>query len=389
MFPAEEGLTEEELACWLAFDQLTGTGVGPIRIKLLYDRLGSMQTAWAASKEVLQRIPGFNEQTMDKFMAKRQEIDPEAILEQLRKTAITAIPYADPRYPSRLREIHEPPMVLYVNGSLADVNLNWTVGVVGTRNPTNYGQRLAKEISLGLSQNGVTVVSGMALGIDSLAHWGAIEGGSKTIAVLACGPDHCYPSSNKRLFRTLLEEEKGCVISEYFPGLKPDTFRFPARNRIISGLSHAVVVVEGALDSGSLITARLAFEQNREVFAVPGRVDSPMSQGPNELICRNVAHLVRDHEDVLQALNWVTGRQGRDAATVVELYGREKDVYELLSGEPIHFDVLCERTAMQAGEMSATLTMLELAGVVVRMSGDWYSLSKPGYANRQEPSLPG
>lgn len=381
MFEEEERLADEELAYWLAFDQIEGVGLGPRKIRFLHERLGSLRTAWNAGRDVLRYIPGFDEKLVAKLIASRQEIDPEAVLADLRKTSVDAIAYADIRYPSRLKEIHDPPAILYVNGNFDPAVLNWAAAVVGTRRPTSYGQRLAKEISRGLSENGVTVISGMALGIDSLAHWGAIEGGSKTIAVLPCGPDYCYPSSNRRLFKALIEEDRGCVISEYFPGMRPQSFSFPARNRIVSGLSRAVAVIEGGMSSGSLITARQAFEQNREVFAVPGRVDSLMSAGPNDLIVKDMAHLLRNYQDLLKEMNWIPSQNGRTVATLVELYGREREVYELLSAEPIHFDTLCERTGMAAGEMSATLTMLELAGIAGRAPGDWYALNKPGSVN--------
>ncbi|MBY0360063.1 MAG: DNA-processing protein DprA [Candidatus Obscuribacterales bacterium] len=385
----EDGqLNEEELAYWLAFDQVKGCGIGTAKIRYLYERLESLKTAWNASKEVLMRMAGFNEHLLEKFMAKRNEIEPQALLEELRKSGISAVPFIDERYPFRLRQIHDPPAVLYINGAFSEADFNWVIGIVGTRNPTNYGQRIAKEFSRYLSEQGVHIASGMALGIDSLSHWGAIEGGSKTIAVLPCGADNCYPSTNKRLFKTMIEEGKGIVVSEYFPGTKPDKFRFPERNRIVSGLSRAVLVIEGNLNSGSLITARLAFEQNREVFAVPGRIDSVMSEGPNDLIARNMAHILRKPQQVMDELEWVQVDDGRNVTTMVELYGREKEVYELLSAEPIHFDVLCQKTGMAAGEMSATLTMLELAGVVNRLPGDWYVLYRSSLLSNAEPILP-
>jgi DNA processing protein len=283
--------------------------------------------------------------------------------------------WKDPQYPHQLKHIADPPIVLYVNGELEPEMLTHAVGVVGTRRPTSYGQKIAKEVARGLSEHGVTVVSGMAVGIDSLAHWGAIEGGSPTIAVLGCGPDVCYPSGNRRLFKEILQPGKGAIVSEYFPGTTPEKFRFPARNRIISGIAHALVVVEGGLDSGSLITAYQAFDQSREVFAFPGRVDSPMSEGTHKLIRNNNAHLCTGFKDVLTELNWVQTRSGpeRDRPSVVQLYGREREIYELITSEPVQFETLCEQSGMATGELSATLTMLELAGLVQREPGDWYA----------------
>ena len=370
----EEGkqVSEDELAHWVAFSLLSG--VGPKRVGVLSDRLGSMVTAWNASPLVLQRMPGFGPETIAAMEAGRKDIDPAKLLQKLKDDNIDVWTLKDSSYPIWLRNTADPPICLFVNGDIHPHALINVAGVVGTRRPTSYGQRIAKEIGRGLSENGVTVISGMAVGIDSMAHWGAIEGGAPTIAVLGCGPDVCYPSSNRRLFQTIVDEKKGAIISEYFPGTPPDKFRFPARNRIVSGLCQALVVVEGALTSGSLITARIAFDQSREVFAVPGRVDSEMSEGPHKLIREDRAHLCTSHHDVLKEMEWkkVPPENEGDRPMVVKLYGREREVFELIEAEPVHFDTLCDRTAMQAGEMSATLTMLELAGLVNRLQGDWY-----------------
>lgn len=389
MLEPEKALADDELASWLAFDQMTGIGLGPRKILQMYERTQSLVAAWEATARQMREYQWpFDDKLVNQIVAKRKEINPEALLNDLRKTDTTAWAYADPRFPQLLKHIHDPPALLYVRGRARDTDFTHTVGVVGTRRPTSYGQRIAKEMARGLSSSGVTVVSGLALGIDSLAHWGAIEGGGRTIAVLACGPDVCYPSSNKRLVKAILEDDRGLVMSEYFPGTQPDSWRFPARNRIVSGLSKALVVVEGNMVSGALITARMAWEQSRQVYAVPGRIDAEMSQGPNHLIKELQAGLVTDYKDVMKGLDWVTAGIVRDIPTVVELYGRERDVYELLSGEPVHFDVLCERTGMPAGEMSATLTMLELAGVAARHPGDWYSRVTVGIGSRNAPSLP-
>lgn len=371
--PEEKPVSDDELAYWLAFSKLDG--VGPRRLAMLVEQLESVITAWNASASVLRRIRGFGEETVAAIEKGRRQIDPSKLIEELKSSGVKAWTWNDPYYPIQLRHIADPPIVLYVNGELTPDMLTHAVGVVGTRRPTNYGQKIAKDVAKGLSQNGVTVVSGMAVGIDSLAHWGAIEGGSPTVAVLGCGADVCYPSSNKRLFNALIEEGRGATISEYFPGTPPDKFRFPARNRIISGISHALVVVEGGVDSGSLITAYQAFDQSREVFAFPGRIDNPMSEGTHKLIRNNNAHLCTSHKDVLTEMNWVQTRKGaeRERPAMIQLYGREKDVYDLITTEPVHFDTLSQHSGLSVGELSAALTMLELAGVIFRETGDWYA----------------
>ncbi len=366
-------ISDKELACWLALDQVKGTGISPRRVQQICEQLQGSANAWGATRTVLKYLPGLTEEAIDSFIARRESIDPGALLEAVRRAGVAAYPICHPYYPERLREIHDPPSVLYIKGVLRPEDLKWTVGVVGTRRPSAYGQKLAREFASALAESGVTIVSGMAVGIDSYAHRAALEGEGKTVAVLGCGPDQCYPTSNRPLYQMLVEEGRGAVVSEYFPGTKPEAWRFPARNRIISGLSQGVLVVEAGETSGALITARLAFEQNREVFAIPGRIDNPMSRGTNALIARSTARLCTDYKEILQELNWVSAGVERQVPTMVELYGREKEVFDLLSGEPTHFDHLCEQTGMPAGELSATLTMLELAGVVTRHPGDFYS----------------
>ncbi len=372
----ERELAEElakELPYWLGFDQLSGIGLGAKRIRMLVEHFLSAETAWKASATELKSLPWMKSQQIEQFVQKRSEVDFESLFSTLDKTGVTALPFYNPLYPPRLREIADPPLVLYMKGQLTPQELDHSIAVVGTRRPTTYGQRLAKEVSRGLAEAGATIVSGMAVGVDSLCHWGAIEGGGRTVAVLACGPDVCYPTSNKPLYKGLIDGTHGAVISEFFPGTKPEPWRFPSRNRIISGLSKGVVVIEAGATSGSLITAEIGFEQSREIFAVPGRVDAPMSMGCNMLIASNKAQLVMNYVDVLNSLMWVSVPTARDVPTMVELFGREKEVFDLVTSEPIHFDVLSQKLEMSAGELSATLTMLELAGIVERLPGDWYS----------------
>jgi DNA processing protein len=369
-----EDLVDDELASWLAFSVLSGPGIGPQKAKLLLERFGSLNSAWHASETQLRAIRELHRHVVDKFLSVRHTIEPARLLNQVQSSQMRALDFYHPLYPADLREIHDPPLVLFMKGKLRPEELTHCVGVVGTRHPTAYGQRLAKQIAKGLAENGVTVVSGMAVGIDSFAHYGAIEGKGRTLAVLASGVDVCYPSSNRPLYTKLVTGENGAVLSEFLPGTKPEKWRFPARNRLISGISQCLAVIEAGETSGSLITARLAFEQNRDVFALPGRVDSPMSQGTNGLIVRNMARLLSTHEEILVDKGWVPAPQaGTTVPTVVELYGREREVFEQITNEPVHFDYLSEKLGMNAGELSATLTMLELAGIVTRLPGDWYA----------------
>lgn len=368
----ETAWTPEERSYWLAFDQLSGTGLGVQKVRLLYEHYKSLKYAWIASRSELKQFKQLSDETIDSFIERRSLIEPQALLHKLEEQKLRFYPLYHPLYPACLRAIHDPPLILYMKGRLTPDDMLHNVAIVGTRRSTPYGQRIAKDFARGLARSGATIISGMAVGIDSLAHWGAIESGGKTVAVLGSGVDVCYPSSNRRLYNSLVEGDHGAVVSELFPGTKPEQWHFPARNRIISGLCQALLVVEADESSGALITARLAFEQSREVFAIPGRIDQPMSAGTNSYIARNMAQLTTKYEDIVRGMNWATTHTAERAPTVVELYGREREVFELISLEPVHFDSLCGKSGMSAPEMSAVLTMLELAGVVERLPGDWY-----------------
>jgi DNA processing protein len=372
MIFTEGRLSDEETARWVAFDAIDEVGLGSKSLLLLYEKFQGLYEAWQAPTDELIVRGGLKPEVAAAVSRARAKIDPDELLEKIRKDLVWPYVYADPFFPAGLRHISDPPAVLYCRGIIDDTAFLHSVGIVGTRRCSTYGQKVAKTFAHEFAARGVLVVSGMALGIDSLAHWGAIEGGGNTVAVLGCGPDICYPPSNKKLYDAILEGH-GAIVSEYPPGTRPEKFRFPARNRIISGLASALVIVEAPAESGALITAELAWNQSRSVYAVPGKIDSPASVGNHRLIRENKAALVTCVQDVLTDLNWFTAQGARRVPVVVELFGREKEVYELLTNEPQHFDILCHKTGMEAGEMSATLTMLELAGVITRHTGDWYS----------------
>jgi DNA processing protein len=365
----------EELAYWLAFNMLSGTGLGFRKIKLLHDHFDGLQRAWQAPIKELNILPWLNNSIIERFIEQKKAIEPLVLLDKLENSGISAFSYFHEQYPNALRQINDPPLILFTKGDFSACDFNHSVGIVGTRKPSAYGQKLAKSIAAEFAQTGTLVVSGMAFGVDSLAHWGAISAKGKTVAVLGCGVDICYPGTNKPLYKAIVEGG-GAVVSEYFPGTRPKSWHFPARNRIISGLTPALAVIEAGLESGALITAKLAFEQNREVFAIPGRIDSATSIGTNYLIAKNTAQLFRNAGDIMEEMNWVSKNSEPGTATVVTLQGREMEIYELMSAEPVHFDYLIEKTGMNTGELSAILTMLELAGVVSRLPGDWYSREK-------------
>lgn len=276
-------------------------GIGPVRFKLLYDYFGSARAAWEAPVSELRRI-GLGSDLVATFSAFRKRTDARDYLRLLNERHVAALPITDPKYPSLLKEISDPPFLLYVLGKKTQtaVNLKRTIAVVGTRNMTSYGAAITRLLVTKLVGCGYTIVSGLALGIDTVAHTAALEAGGKTIAVLGCGIDIIAPSSNARLYRAIAGGG-GAIVSEMPLGHRPTKGLFVTRNRIISGLSLGTLVIEGADDSGALITARYAGEQGREVFAVPGPITSRYSRGTAKLI-KQGATLVESIEDIVEAL---------------------------------------------------------------------------------------
>lgn len=291
----------------------------------------------------------------------------------LKASPIRTITVLDDEYPELLREIAQPPWVLYV---LGDVSLlkRPSLGIVGTRHPSHYGRTVARKLSSQLAENGFTIVSGMAIGIDSEAHSGALEVKGDTVAVLGCGVDVVYPKSNTRLYKEIIHS--GAVVSEFPPGTTPLPGFFPQRNRIISGLSRGAIIVEAQEKSGSLITADASVEQNRDVFAIPGPITSPKSIGPNRLIQQG-AKCVTTVEDVLEEYPDVQPpsqhhHQVTTAEGSVQLSFDEARVLEQLEVEPIHLDVLAERTSLSLAELHSLLLSLQLKRLVKQLPGSQF-----------------
>lgn len=295
-------LGDEEKQYWVAFSVFPG--IGPVRFKILRDYFGSVAAAWKANAQSLRNIH-LGEKLIDQFLAFRKTFQLAEYLAKLEKLHVHVLTLDDPRYPARLKEIPDAPFLLYIKAKPGQkkLNLDRTIAVVGTRKITRYGQDVTRRIVEGLVSHGFTIVSGMAYGVDAVAHQAAIDAGGKTIAVLGSGIDIIAPPSNARLYRAISEEGHGAVVSEMPLGLRPNKGLFTARNRIISGLSLGVLVTEGADDSGALITARNAGEQGREVFAVPGPITSLYSKGPARLI-KQGAKLVETVEDILDEFNY-------------------------------------------------------------------------------------
>ena len=283
-------MVSDNLTSWVALHLVPGLGI--IALKHLLDKFGNPQSILHATLSELLEVEGIRKEVAHSIAGNEFESDPEKTLRKVERYGARIITLDDPRYPQTLKQIHDPPMLLYVLGKDIPNNLTF-LAVVGSRYPTTYGLKAAEEIAKGLAERGIGVVSGMARGIDSAAHWGCLEGNRMTTAVLGTGIDRIYPSSNKKLYHQIAD--KGAVISEFPMGTPPEPKNFPIRNRIISGLSKGVVVVEATRKSGSLITASLALEQGRDVFAVPGSINSFKSTGCHSLIKQGALEPGRRH----------------------------------------------------------------------------------------------
>lgn len=367
---------------WLGFNLVKG--IGPAKVQALLGYFGDVESAWMASDAQLQSL-GIDQRARKNLLEARSSLDLDLELEKIRSKNITLLTWNSAGYPSYLREVDGPPPLLYVVGELADID-RWAVAVVGTRRVTPYGRQITQELVAGLVRNGVTIVSGLARGIDAIAHRSALEHGGRTIAVLGSGPDNIYPPEHRDLAREIVRG-RGAVISDYPLGTEPDAKNFPPRNRIISGLSLGVVVVEAGERSGALITADFALEQGREVFAVPGNVNSPASRGTNRLIQQG-AKLITGAEDVLEELNLSMVLEHSAVQQALPETKEEEALFHYLSSEPVHVDALSRATGLSSQEVSSTLTLLELKGIVRQVGGMNYVMVREPEVSYETASQP-
>jgi DNA processing protein len=349
-----------ELPYWLAFNRIPG--IGPKRYEAMLAHFGTLSAAWAASPGEL-REAGLDTQAVRLITRERCGIDPDAEPQTLEEHGVRALTWADPQFPTRLREIDDSPPVIYVRGELIGSD-ELAIAVVGTRRPTPYGRQVAEELSYQIASNRITVVSGLARGIDAIAHRAALQAGGRTLAVLACGLDMVYPPEHAKLAREIAEH--GAVISEQPIGTQPRGDYFPRRNRILSGLSLGVLLVEGDVKSGAMITADKGLNQNREIFAVPGSVFSPQSRGPNSLIQQG-AKLVSSVHDILTELNLTTAPQQIEMKELIPATDTEADLLRHITKEPAHIDEVCRETGLPASTVSSLLAMMELKGLIRQM----------------------
>ena len=343
---------------WVAFSRIPR--IGSVRAGRLWSHFGSMEAAWKAGAGQL-HAAGIDQATVSSIVAERASISPEAEIERLNKAGVKAYSWEDPEYPARLKEIDDKPPVLYVRGALTPAD-EVAVAVVGTRKATPYGRQAAEHFATDLAANGVTVVSGLARGIDAVAHRAALAAGGRTIAVLACGLDIVYPPEHVKLAREIIEH--GALVSDYPLGMQPRSEFFPRRNRILSAVSLGVLVVEGSETSGALLTARYALDQNREVFAVPGSIYSATHRGANKLIREGEAKLVSLTEDILEELNLTMVTQQIELREVAPADPTEAKLLGVLSSQPSHIDDVQRASGLPIASVSSALAVLELKGMV-------------------------
>jgi len=341
---------------------------GPARTKLLLDYFGSASAAWNASEMKLIEI-GLNSERVKDFVNYRKGFNSTTYFERLKKHNIDYLTINDSNYPENLVDLDDAPLVLYVRGKLKLEDAN-AVAIVGSRNITSYGREVTEKFATELAGVGITIVSGLAFGVDVVAHKSALEAGGRAIAVLASGPDVITPRSNEWL-GLKIQKTGGAIVSEFPPGTTPQRSFFPHRNRIISGLSKAVIVIEGREKSGTLHTASHAAKQGREVFAVPGQITSPMSGAPHFLLKKG-AKLALSVKDILDELNLQLGVDKEKLDKIMPETPEEEKLSEIIVNEPMHLDEIVRISGLNVADISARLTIMELKGIVKNIGGGVY-----------------
>ena len=347
----------DERAFWVAFNRVPG--IGPARLTALLEECEDIAAAWKAPIQTLQAA-GLDRRSIENLLAARKQLNPESELSKVTRRGYEVCCWDDHGYPTNLRKIPLPPPVLYVRGRIEEQD-ELSVAIVGTRQVSPYGREVAHELGSELARHGVTVVSGLALGVDAVAHQAAIDAGGRTIAVLGSGVDQIYPARNRKLALQVIEQ--GALVSEYALGTKPEASNFPPRNRIISGLSMAIVVVEAGKRSGALITAGFAAEQGRDVFAVPGSILSPGSDGCNRLI-QDGAIPVTSTKDLLESLQLANVVAHQEARVTVPASPEEELILRHVTTEPQHMNDIMRAAPLETSEVSSLLAMMELKGLV-------------------------
>lgn len=355
----------DERAFWVGFQRIAG--VGNAAVFALRDHFGTLTDAWLAAEHDL-LAAGLSQRLADSIVQARRQIDPSRELDRLAEHDVRAVIFDDPEYPRLLRQISQAPAILYIKGQLLPED-ELAIAMVGTRRATGYGLDMARRIADGLARAGVTVISGLALGIDTVSHRAALDAGGRTIAVCGSGLDIVYPPRNRRLAAEIVDQ--GALVSEFPLGTRPDARNFPARNRIISGVSRGVVVIEAPRKSGALITASFAGDQGREVYAVPGSALSRASSGCHQLI-RDGAALVTGANDILDDLEVARAQSAVQTRIALPSSDTEQRLYDLLGAEPRHVNELCAESGLTIQETNGLLLAMELKGLVRQQGAQHY-----------------
>ncbi len=350
---------------WIAFSSIES--IDSLFVQRLYNYFGDIETAFKAEYKDLKQIEGLSVKKAENFIEKRKGLDVDRVYEEVEKRNISILTFDSPNYPYMLSQISNPPMVLYYKGDLFSCNLKRTVAFVGSRRASFNGKEGVKKIIDELRGTDICIVSGLAEGIDSTAHKSAIENNLKTIGVIASGLDYTYPSGNKHLYEEI-ENGYGAVVTEYYPTFEPLKFRFPQRNRIVTGLSYGTVVGEAALKSGALISANLTLEQGRELMCIPGAINNSNTEGVYKLL-KDGAGLVTSGQDVLNTLNWEIITEKSEISTEDPV---EKIIFGIIGVEPKGFDELQIQTNLDTDKLLTVLTMMEVKGLIKQIEGDRY-----------------
>ena len=352
-------------------------GVGPVRTRSLISELGSVEAILAADESRLLAVGGVGRDLAAKITSQREQIDADAEIGKAAEMGARIITPLDKEYPKHLKEIHDPPLALYVLGDIQAKDKH-AVAVVGTRRATRYGIDCAERLSYELAQAGFVVISGLARGIDTAAHKGALKAGGRTVAVIGSGLNCIYPAENRQLAKEI--SEQGAVISEFALDRKPDKSSFPIRNRVVSGMSMGTIVIEAGVKSGAMITATQAMEQGRSVFAVPGRIDSHGSRGPHRLI-RDGARLIESIDDVIDELQFLlptsvgrggrrdSGKTGDTGQSLASLTADESRLVDLLDAGELDVDSIIRNTGLEPAKVSSMLIGLEMKRVIRMLPG--------------------
>ena len=340
-------------------------------IQRLYNYFGDIETAFKAPLSELRQIEGLSVKKAENFLEKRKGVNPEQTLEEVLKRGIKILTYDDEKYPYMLRQISNPPMCLFYKGDLFSCNLDRTVAFVGSRRASYSGKEAVRTIVSELGNTDICIVSGLAAGIDSSAHSSAIENNLKTIGVIASGFDYVYPSTSKHLYEKL-QNGSGAILTEYYPTFQPIKFRFPQRNRIVTGLSYGTVVGEAALKSGALISANLTLEQGRELMCIPGAINNVNTEGIYKLL-KDGATMVTKGEDILNTLGWTIIKEEKQET--IKLDCVQQKIFDIISIEPKGFDEIQAETKLDTDKLLICLTEMELSGLIKLTEGDRYTKS--------------